>query len=280
MSASRTKFPKNVVPARSIHGGSTIIGKNGLPVDALATLEPGSTIIAPSTTNVTYSIPQITVDVSIDLTLLTNYLKYKHTGIFLYTDSIGSHYFIDPDSINDTTKTFNIYTDQDFTSSPTSIGTAKDWFASEAELVNRLQTTSSAVIDSVEFRDVEVKLNLDGDPVSIIDSDGNELEINPDGSINTTANAADTPSISNIAIPTANTEQSFAFPNDTKKISFKLRGNGKLKYAYTSGQSGTNFITAYPGNTVTITDILLTAGLTIYFQSTKSGEVLEILSWS
>lgn len=190
MSAQKTKFPKNTVPARRMHQGTTIVGKNGLPIDALAILEPGTSIINGTTAIDSYSAPTVTVKNSVDLTPLIQYYNsgmagdFKHTGILLFTDSLGASAIIDPDSINNTTKTFDIYKEEELTDPPVSIDTKKGWLASEAELVNRLQTTSSAVIDSVEFRDIDIKFELDGDPVRIIDSNKNELGINEDGSVN------------------------------------------------------------------------------------------------
>lgn len=186
MSAQRTKFPKNTVPARKVHQGTTIVGKNGLPVDALATLEPGSVLVSDSTT-ITYSSPIVTINAGVDLSPLLNFSSKvaKHTGTLIFTDDNNNSYFIDPNSINNTTKTFDIYINPDLTTPPTTISLGIGWLASEAELVNRLQTTTTAVVDNVEFRDVEVKVDLDGSTVNIKDDDGNQLEINSDGSVNT-----------------------------------------------------------------------------------------------
>jgi hypothetical protein len=116
-----------------------------------------------------------------------------------------------------------------------------------------------------------------GDNVAI--SDGtNTLQINPDGSINVNINPSTTPSITNIAVPAANTEQSHTFPANTKKIKIRARGNSIIKYSFNSGQSGTNYITIFPGNTYEETDLKLTS-VTVYFQLTKAGDIVEILSW-
>ena len=184
MSAGQTKFPKNPVPARQVHQRTNIVGRNGLPVDALATLEPGSVLVK-GTTAYSYSEPTVTMDSSTDLSSLTNIIKTaKHTGVLLLTDDNNTSYFIDPDSVDNINNTFNIYIDAELTSSPTSIGNTGLWILSEAELVNRLQTTTTAVIDTVEFRDVNVNVDLDGSEVNIRDSDGDQLEVNQDGSIN------------------------------------------------------------------------------------------------
>jgi len=186
MSTKNTKFPKN--SNRSIHQGTTIVGRNGLAVDSLATLEPGKFLVNSTQSLVSYVSPVVTVDSSVDLSNILTYnnKNYSFTGILILTDAKKNSYIIDTTSINNTSKTFNIYLDEDFTTSPTSIDLSSGWLISEAELVNRLQTTSSAVIDNVEFRDVSVNLGLDSneDSIAIKDTDGDELNVNTDGSIN------------------------------------------------------------------------------------------------
>lgn len=183
MSAGQSKFPKNPVPTRQVHQRTQIVGKNGLTVDALATLEPGSVLQTGGTT-FTYAEPTVTFDNSVDLSSLLTIVKTaKHTGVMLFTDGDNNSYFIDPNSINNTTKTLDIYVDAEYTSSPSTISMETDWTLSEAELVNRLQTTTTAVIDNVEFRDVQVNVDLDGSTVNIKDDDGDQLEIGDDGSI-------------------------------------------------------------------------------------------------
>lgn len=281
MSAQKTKFPTKSVPARRMHQGTTIVGKNGLPIDAVATLEPGTTIMTGQPAIVSYSEPTVTVANSVDLTTIINYYNFssKHTKILLFTDNTSQNYFIDPSSINNTTKTFNIYKDEAYSISPPSIGQSTGWFVSEAELVNRLQTTTSAVIDSVEFRDIDIRFQLDGDPVKIVDSEGHELDIQPDGSLTFSPSPVTSHRIDNIPIVNANVEQSFSIPDGTRRLRLSLRGNGKLQIAYTSGETGTNFITVPPGNVYEEKDISMISKI-LYFRSSKPNEVLEILSWT
>lgn len=118
-----------------------------------------------------------------------------------------------------------------------------------------------------------------GDNIAIKDTDGDELDINPDGSINTVLKGATTPVIVNIAIPLANTEQSYALPADTKKFRIRARGNAKLQMSFVSGDSGTNFMTIFPGNVYEETGLDIST-TTVYFQSSKASETVEILSWS
>lgn len=88
------------------------------------------------------------------------------------------------------------------------------------------------------------------------------------GSTNTTT------SIFNISVPLANTEVSQQLPNDTKGFTIRNRENGKLKLAFTSGESGTNYITISPGSTYVNRNLY--SSLTVYFQSTKGSQVVEI----
>jgi hypothetical protein len=183
MSAGQTKFPKNPVPARQVHQRTAIVGKNGLTVDAQATLEPGSVLVSGSSAY-TYTQPTVTMP-GVDFSnLLTIIQTAKHTGVLLLTDASNNSYFIDFDSIDNTAKTLDIYIDAELTSSPVSIDNTGSWVLSEAELVNRLQTTTTAVIDNVEFRDVSINVDLDGSTVNIKDDDGDQLEIEGDGAIN------------------------------------------------------------------------------------------------
>lgn len=117
-----------------------------------------------------------------------------------------------------------------------------------------------------------------GDNLAIHDSDGDELEINPDGSINVREGGLTAPTVFNFPIVAAATEYSYTFPANTKKFTLNARGNAKVQLSYTAGQSGTDFKTLYSGS-VHKEDKINLASLTVYFQANKAGEVLEILSW-
>jgi len=126
---------------------------------------------------------------------------------------------------------------------------------------------------------VEVALSAPDDNVAI--SDGtNTLVINPDGSINVDATIimdfADTPGIANISAPVANTEYSYVLPIDTKQVLIQAR-LGKLKLAFISGDSGTTYITVNYGCNFMIENIKTNS--TIYFQSNKALDVIEINTW-
>jgi len=116
----------------------------------------------------------------------------------------------------------------------------------------------------------------DGDNIAIKDSAGHELDINPDGSVNAVVKGAQTPSIFNVTAILANIEYSQAIPNNSKKFRIKARTNAKLELYFASAAA--DIITVLPGNSYK-EENLTTNNLTLYFKSSKAGEVIEILSW-
>lgn len=88
-----------------------------------------------------------------------------------------------------------------------------------------------------------------------------------------------TPAVSNTTIISANTEQGIALPANTVKFKLKARGTARLQIAYTATESGTNYMTIYPGQCYE-EDAINRVSTTIYIQSSKAGEVVEIVSWS
>ena len=94
-------------------------------------------------------------------------------------------------------------------------------------------------------------------------------------------NVVTTPTIVNFTTsPTPNTETSYSFPAKTKRFSLKNRGNGMLKIAYASGQSGITYWSLPPATSYEETEINVNTQLTIYLQSTIASQVLEVISWS
>jgi len=78
---------------------------------------------------------------------------------------------------------------------------------------------------------------------------------------------------------TAATEYSYTIPANVKRIEFKLRAlNALLKYSFTSGESGTAYITVSYGETVVIEDARL-GGKVLYVQSPIASQVLESRVW-
>lgn len=89
---------------------------------------------------------------------------------------------------------------------------------------------------------------------------------------------AGSPTIANVSAPISGTEYNFAIPANTKRILIRSRERGRIQFAYIATQSGTNFITVPVGCTKTI-DGIQSTGSTLYFQSSKNGDTLEIEYW-
>lgn len=86
-----------------------------------------------------------------------------------------------------------------------------------------------------------------------------------------------TATIYNVSTPLAATEYSQALPADTKQFILKTRSNAKLQLSYTSGQSGTLFVTIH-GSAV-YSDDNFYSSQTLYFQVDKSDTV-EIIAYT
>lgn len=138
-----------------------------------------------------------------------------------------------------------------------------------------LRTTSVAT-----FVGGSVDLSISHLTDSIKIGDGVDiLQINPDGSINVNTSPLTSPIIYNVTTTLANTEYSQVLPSNTKEITLNARGNAKLQITYNLGQSNSVFKTIFPGEIYKETGMNL-IGKTIYFQSTKPGEVVEIITWT
>ncbi len=87
-----------------------------------------------------------------------------------------------------------------------------------------------------------------------------------------------TPNIYNVDVFTAGVELSQLLPADTKNFIIKSRNKGELKLAYSLGGTGIDYITIPRG--CSFVDSNFYASVTIYFQSTKPGDVIEIVAYS
>jgi hypothetical protein len=92
-------------------------------------------------------------------------------------------------------------------------------------------------------------------------------------------NQPSAPTIVNTNAPVSGTEYSFVLPVDTGQFQMRSRSRGQIQFAYTAAASGTNYITLRPGSIYTSDNLDLTGALTVYFQSTKNNDVLEIEYW-
>lgn len=86
-----------------------------------------------------------------------------------------------------------------------------------------------------------------------------------------------TQTIFNETIALANTEQSLVLPASIKGYLIRTRGNSELKLTHVSGESGTKFITI-PKN-ATYESKYMYQNLTLYFQSSTAGDIVEVIVW-
>lgn len=86
------------------------------------------------------------------------------------------------------------------------------------------------------------------------------------------------PTIYNVNIISADTEQSQALPANTKGFLIRSRNRGKLRLAYETGGTSTTYLTIPTGTS--FEDNQFYSSVTLYFQSTKPGDVIEIVAYS
>lgn len=86
--------------------------------------------------------------------------------------------------------------------------------------------------------------------------------------------------VANIPAPVAGTEYSFTLGIGVRCYEIKARGQAKVQFCFTAGQSGIDFSTLSPGAVYEKQGLVLTAPFTIYFQTNKSNEVLEVVTYS
>ena len=98
----------------------------------------------------------------------------------------------------------------------------------------------------------------------------------PSADLNVTLSASTTPKITNLELTDANTEYSHALTTNLKQCIIKARGFAKLQISFTSGDSGTKFLTIPNGTSLSLNDLDFT-GKTLYLQSDTSSVIVEIL---
>lgn len=87
-----------------------------------------------------------------------------------------------------------------------------------------------------------------------------------------------TPTIFNVSLPLAATEVSQALPASTKNFILRARGKSSVQIAYTVGQSGTTYVTIPPGGVYE--DKNFYTSQTLYIQSNKAGETVELIAFT
>ena len=92
--------------------------------------------------------------------------------------------------------------------------------------------------------------------------------------VDTTPIAATSTKITNLAMATPSTEVSHAFTSNLKQVIIRSRTIANLQYSFTSGESGTKYITVKRGITLELVNLDFT-GVTLYVQADKAT-TLEI----
>jgi len=94
-----------------------------------------------------------------------------------------------------------------------------------------------------------------------------------------TLEPATTQTIYNVAVPLAGTEVSQLLSDATKEFTIRVRGNANLQFSFVTGESATKFITVFRGSSYTKENVNLSAQ-TIYFQTDKASQTVEIEQWT
>lgn len=79
-----------------------------------------------------------------------------------------------------------------------------------------------------------------------------------------------------VSMPTAGNEYTYTFPLGTKKFEFRSRRRGRTRFGYSTGNR--NF-SVMPGETKEISNLATTVPTTIYVESTKNNDTLEVHFW-
>ena len=99
------------------------------------------------------------------------------------------------------------------------------------------------------------------------------------GQLNADLTGSNTPTITVVSMPLAATEYSYVLPANCRQFQVKTRSGAVAQIAYSSGQSGTNYITIPRFCFYAESDLKLVSSVTLYFQSPLASQELEILAW-
>jgi len=86
-----------------------------------------------------------------------------------------------------------------------------------------------------------------------------------------------TTTVYNVSLGTVDTEQSQVLPSSIVGYMIRTRGGSELKLAHVATESGSKYITV--PRKATFEDSHSYSGLTLYFQSPQTGDVVEIIAW-
>lgn len=83
--------------------------------------------------------------------------------------------------------------------------------------------------------------------------------------------------ITNFSVGSIGTEYSHSLTNGLKQVIIRSRIGANIQFSFTSGESGTKYITIPKGSTLHIEGLTF-SGKTLYFQTDKVGivEILEL----
>lgn len=87
----------------------------------------------------------------------------------------------------------------------------------------------------------------------------------------------DTPIVTNVSLALANTEYPVALPGGTKTFALQNRGEGLVKMRTVSAG---NHWTLFPGQPYYLSNIKGTSSVTLYMESPKAAQTVEIIAWS
>jgi len=104
------------------------------------------------------------------------------------------------------------------------------------------------------------------------------LSVDANGNLQFAFEGVGTPTVANVTMASANTEYSYTFPDNTKRYTIQNRKNGLVKFCFTTGETGTKYISLFPGQVHDELNITKDS-LTIYFESPLPNQLLELLSW-
>ena len=286
------------------HQSSVLVGENGLPIDGIATIS-GSYIFLTGPETLTYSPggATVTLPVGYDLTPVTT-AKARYTGRYILLTNDSQIYYIDRSSIDVVARTFSISKSDKIAITPASIDLSGGWTIAEADIVNRLATTSAAKIENVEFKDLHFQLQIDGDPVTVVDKDGElvdfateatqldnnqELKLINDELDSVTINLAQIddsvnksyvaqPTILNPSLPLANLAYTLTIPASAKRYLIRSRDSlSKIKVRFSNTDP---YITVSPGSMYSEEGLDLASDLLIYVESSRADNILELLYWT
>lgn len=90
-----------------------------------------------------------------------------------------------------------------------------------------------------------------------------------------------TATVANVPVPLATTEVSYALPAGTSRFMVKAREYlADIKLSYSSGTSGTVYITIPRGCNYSEAEVNTGTAHTLYFQTNVASQVVEIISWA